>query len=269
MRILLADDDQDFAELTGFALRRQGHDVTALRDGCRALRHVLTHKPELVLLSAEIDGCDGLALCRDIRERSSVPIILVSPHGDEVALVRGYEAGADDYVVKPFSPRQLLLRIDAVVRRLGGGHDVGSLDERSRISVGDLVLDPPAFEVRKNGVRLAVTRLEFRLLSLLLRSAGTLVESSRLIEYAWQASPNGHRSLLKTHISHIRQKLNDAGGCAVTIRSISRLGYLLSCDAEESTAPQPGRPVIFPVSPAMTSANGHHGMAHLAPGVSS
>jgi DNA-binding response OmpR family regulator len=236
MQILLVDKDQDFVDLTSFALRRQGHTVTALLDGCGTVQQVLKAQPELILLGAENGDRGGFAFCADIRERSAVPIILMSPHGDERSLVRGYEAGADDYVVKPFSPRHLLLRIDALARRTRERHYPDVADQHQVLSVGDLVLDPRAFQVRKNGARIAVTRLEFRILSLLMRSAGTLVESTHLIDYAWQSPSQHSPGLLKTHISHIRHKLARAGGVAVPILSIARVGYILSCATEEAVA---------------------------------
>lgn len=235
MQILLVDNDQDFVDVTSFALRRQGHVVTTMLNGCRTVSQVLREPPELVLLSVEVGDREGFALCRSIRERSSVPIILVSLYGDEVSLVRGYEAGADDYAVKPFSARQLLLRIAAVARRRGERQIPDIADQHQRVCVGDLVLDPRAFEVRKNGARVAVTRLEFRILSMLMRSAGVMVESPRLIDYAWQSPAQHHPSLLKTHISHIRRKLARAGGISVSILSIARVGYMLAGEAEDAT----------------------------------
>ncbi len=240
MRILLVDNDQDFVDLIGFALRRHGHLVTTMLDAGHALPHLLKEQPDLVLLSAEIGDREGFAICRNMRERSAVPIVLVSPLGDEASLVRGYESGADDYVVKPFSPRQLLLRIDAVARRTGDQGDRSAADPQERICVGDLVLDPRVYEVRKNGARIQVTRLEFRILSLLMRSAGALVESARLIDYAWQSPSQRRPGLLKTHISHIRHKLAGAGGISIPILSIARVGYMLSCEAEETPAANSG-----------------------------
>jgi DNA-binding response OmpR family regulator len=117
MRILVVDDDDDFVDLTSYALSRHGHLVMTALDRQQAMERVLADAPDLVLLNATMANDDGFALCRELRDRATVRTILVSAHGEDMAVVRGYEAGADDYLVKPFSHRQLLLRISAVMRR--------------------------------------------------------------------------------------------------------------------------------------------------------
>jgi DNA-binding response OmpR family regulator len=125
MRILVVDDDGDFVDLTSYALSRHGHLVMTALDRQQAMERVLTDAPDLVLLNVTTANDDGFALCRELRGRAAVRTILVSAHGDDVAVVRGYEAGADDYLVKPFSHRQLLLRIDAVMRRAAPAEQTG------------------------------------------------------------------------------------------------------------------------------------------------
>jgi DNA-binding response OmpR family regulator len=229
MKILYADDDADLIDLTTYVLLRQGHRVIAATDGLQALQRFASEQPELVLVDALTPRIGGFEICRRIRESSQTPVIMLSPLSDEADVVRGYEAGADDYILKPFSPRQLVLRIEALMRRVNGVQPATN-GRGSRVDLADLTVDPAAHEARKNGARIQLTRLEFRILYYLASHAGVLVEAQPLAEYAWQSPANGDASLLKTHVSHIRQKLADAGGEPVQIRAIPRTGYILSAE---------------------------------------
>ena len=242
MKILLADDDLDLVDLTTFALHRRGFRVISAVDGAQALQRWATEQPDLVLLDVSMPQVSGLDVCRRIRRSSTVPIIIMSGHREEANLVSGFECGADDYIVKPFSPRHLLLRIDAVMRRVMGTQSEGDSQGGGRIDIGDLVVDRAAFEVRKNGRQIVFTPLEFRIFYCLARNAGMLVETQRLADYAWQSPSAGDAGLLKTHLSHIRHKLTEAGGEAVHIRAIPRTGYILSTGT------------VAPVADALTPA---------------
>lgn len=234
MKILIADGDSDLVDMVTYALVRRGHHAVAAYDGMHALQRALTEGLDLVLLSADLPQLAGSDVCRRIREQSPVAIIMLGADTDEAGLISAYECGADDYIVKPFSVRLLSLRIDALMRRVTGvqtlPHDHGG----SRIDIGDLVIDPAAFEVRKNRVSIPLTRLEFRILYCLARHAGMLVETPRLAHYTWKSDVGGDATLLKTHVSHIRQKLADAGGDAVAIRAVPRTGYILTCRVQET-----------------------------------
>jgi DNA-binding response OmpR family regulator len=241
MKILYADDDADLVDLTTYVLLRHGHRVIAAADGVQALQRFTAEQPDLVLVDALMPSLGGFEVCRRIREAGQTPIIIISALRDEADVVRGYESGADDYIVKPFSPRQLLLRIDALMRRVTGTQGSGNGHHGSRVDLGDMAVDPAAHEARKNGVRLPLTRLEFRILHYLVSNAGALVEAQRLAEYAWQSPTSGDASLLKTHVSHIRQKLADAGGEPLQIRAIPRTGYIL---AVSQPAGYPATPLL-------------------------
>jgi DNA-binding response OmpR family regulator len=227
MKILYADDDADLVDLTTYILLRQGHRVIAAADGMQALQRFTAEQPDLVILDALTPRLGGFEVCRRIRESSPAPVMILSSLADEADVVRGYESGADDYIVKPFSPRQLLLRIEALMRRVNGAQPSAN-GRTNRVELAGLTVDPAAHDARKNGVRLSLTRLEFRILYYLASNAGALVEAQRLAEFAWQSPASGDASLLKTHVSHIRQKLADAGGEPVHIRAIPRTGYILS-----------------------------------------
>jgi DNA-binding response OmpR family regulator len=228
MKILLADDDCDLIDLVSYSLVRHGHQVMTAADGVQALNRVINDRPEMVLVDASLPQMDGFDLCRSIREISNVPVILMSSRGAEADLIRGYESGADDYIITPFSPQQLLLRIQAVARRTHAEPRNGGNGGAARATVSDLVINPSSFEVSKGGVPIALTRLEFRILHCLATNAGAVIGSQKLAEYAWQSANGGDTALLKTHISHIRNKLALGGGTPFTIRSVSRTGYVLS-----------------------------------------
>ncbi len=238
MKTLIADADHVLVSMLAYALGRHGHDVSTASDGVQALHRWRADQPELALIDAALPLVDGLALCRQIRQRSSALVILFGQRGDEHEYVQCYEAGADDCIVKPFSVRRLLLRIDSLIRRLNGRPPADGEGEHGRLVVGDLVIDPGAFEVLKNGTRLRLTRLEFRILYRLARSVGTLVEAQHLADYAWQSATGGDIRLLKTHISHMRQKLEEAGGMPIHIRAIPRTGYILTAAAALAPAGQ-------------------------------
>jgi len=228
MKILLADGDAASLELTTYALLRHGHRVVAAAEGEQAWQRWVGELPDLVLLDPALPGIDGFELCRRIRERSAAPIMLLSDRGAEMDLVRGYECGADDYIIKPFGMRQLLVRMDALMRRFDGLSNDGIGRRGSRVIAGDLMIDPARFFATKNGVHLALTRLEFHILHFLASNLGTLVEAHRLARYAWHSDAVEDAGLLKAHISHIRRKLQRAGGSALHIRATPRIGYLLS-----------------------------------------
>lgn len=236
MKILLADDDSDLVDLTTYALLRQGHRVLSAFDGAQALQRCVAEQPDLVLLDVTLPQMTGLEICRRIRQTSSVPIIMLSGHREEEDLIRAYESGADDYIVKPFSMRHLLLRIDTLMRRVAGTQSEWNGRGGSRVDIGDLIIDRVAFEVRKNGCRITFTPLEFRILYYLAYHAGKLVETQRLADYAWQSPAAGDAGLLKTHVSHIRQKLTDAGGDPLQIRAVPRTGYILSSEPDAGVA---------------------------------
>lgn len=225
MKILVAETDDALANLIAYALVREGHHVIAVQDGIRARQSWCTEQPDLVLLGTALPGTKAFDLCRDMREQSLTPIIMLGTQPNETDIVSGFECGADDYIVKPFTMRQLVLRTEALLRRTGytPHRDL----DRPRVSIGDLVVDPGAFAVIKNGILINVTRLEFRLLYCLVRKAGTVLGVHELARDAWECDA-ANLGMLKTHISHIRRKLSVAGGADVFIRAIRHTGYVVT-----------------------------------------
>jgi DNA-binding response OmpR family regulator len=223
MKVLLADDDADLLDLMTYALRREGHTTVAAIDGKQALARFATERPELVLLDVTMPKVNGFEVCRAIRHEAETPIILLTACDQEEDVVRGFQLGADDYVTKPFSVKQLVHRMQAVMRRCRADQYAEPVRE---VRVGDLVLDQQSYEVTKGNTRVQLTPLEFRILYLLAMNAGRVIPYSRLVEYAW-GYDGGEACLLKTHICHIRAKLGldtAQGG----IKAVAGVGYSLA-----------------------------------------
>jgi DNA-binding response OmpR family regulator len=235
MRILLADRDSDSLDVTAYALRREGFQVVTATTGADALRRWETDHPQVILLEAGLHGPTGFEVCRVVREKGDTPVIFLSDRADDDHVVHGFRVGADDYVSKPFSPRQLVMRIHAVWRRrsaVGGG---ASEPERD-LTVGSLTLDVNSHEVRRLNRVVRLTPTEFRLLHIMALNAGRVVTSGRLVEYAWGYDETD-AVLLKTHICHIRRKLRLPRGLPGDIASVPRVGYRLTLETVAKTAP--------------------------------
>ncbi|MBI4493231.1 MAG: response regulator transcription factor [Chloroflexi bacterium] len=226
MRVLLADDDVDLLDLLTYALQREGYTVLAAVDGQQAVQRWEADYPDLVLLDGNLPKLNGFEVCRRMRHDhdSRTPVIMLTARDEEEDIVRGLQLGADDYVTKPFSVKQLSARMKAVLRRCQTDPYVQPVRE---VRVGDLALDLEAHQVTRAGALVQLTPLEFRILFMLAMNAGRFIPYSRLVEYAW-GYDSGDSNLLKTHISHIRTKLglppNGEGG----IRAVPGVGYCLA-----------------------------------------
>ena len=230
MKVLVADDDAYNLELLDYALHREGYTPVMAADGAQALRQFETERPSIVLLDINMPKLNGFEVCRRIRQDSETPIIMLTSRDDEADVLRGLQLGADDYVTKPFSPKQLVARMKAVLRRC----EANRYDQPAReVRCGDLVLELDAHEVLKAGRSVQLTPLEFRILFLLAMNDGRVIPYSRLVEYAW-GYEGGDASLLKTHICHIRQKLGMQPG-QPGIRAVAGVGYTLE-RAQSETA---------------------------------
>jgi DNA-binding response OmpR family regulator len=225
VKILVVDDDQELLDLLAYALRREGFTVLGAIDGPQALQRWEADQPDLILLDGRLPTLDGFEVCRRIRMVAKTPIIMVTALDDEAAMVRGLDLGADDYVTKPFSTRQLLARIKAVLGRYQPhqGRQVAS-----EVRAGDMVLDLQAHQVTKGGAVVQLTPLEFRLLYLLAMNEGRVVSYARLIEYGWGYATAHTASLLKAPISDLRTKLGLAGNQPGGIKAVREVGYILT-----------------------------------------
>jgi DNA-binding response OmpR family regulator len=232
VKVLLVDDDADLLDVTSYALRREGFDVIGATDGLQALRRWTVDQPDVVVLDVGLPKLSGFEVLRRIEQNGATPVILLTALRSEDDIVKGFRLGADDYVTKPFSPRELTMRIRAVGRR--GGRAVGDVMTRE-LRVGEMVLDVEGHEVRVGGMRVVrLTKLEFRILHLLALNLGRVVGSARLVEYAW-GYDSGEPGLLKTHICHIRQKLKLPRGRLGDILAVTSVGYRLTVPDGAST----------------------------------
>ncbi|MFA5890308.1 MAG: response regulator transcription factor [Actinomycetota bacterium] len=203
MRVLLVEDDASIAEPLRRGLEREGFEVTQARTGAEA---VAAATPDIVLLDLGLPDMDGYEVCRRIRARSSVPIIVVTSRSEEVDRVVGLELGADDYVVKPFGFRELVARIRAVTRRAAAG----GAEPAVTLRVGALELDRRARRAALGGNEIALTPKEFDLLALLMEDAGAALSRRRILEQVWDTHWYGTPKTIDVHVASIRKKLGDA-----------------------------------------------------------
>lgn len=222
LSILVVDDDHRLYELLKTYLEQNGIASTHAEDGQRALT-LLSESPfDAVLLDIMMPGPDGLSVLKKIREKSRVPVIMLTAKGDETDRVVGLELGADDYLPKPFSPRELLARLKAVLRRA-----TPSLDEE-RLSVGPVTVELGSREVRLGSERIELTGLEFDLLVALMRRPGQVVPRARLLELSGRGDTLVNDRTVDVHISHLRKKLGDDP--PKLIKTVRGIGYVLARD---------------------------------------
>jgi len=225
VRVLLIDDDQRLIELLASYLEQNGVSVTGAPDGARGLAALEAGAFDAVLLDVMMPGMTGLEACKRIRQKSKIPIIMLTAKGDETDRVVGLEIGADDYVAKPFSPRELLARLRAVLRR--AAPDAVA----DRIQVGLIAIDAPSREVLLAGKRIELTGIEFDILLALARRAGRVVPRDSLLSDAGRSDVVVGERTVDVHISHLRQKLGDDPRTPKLIKTVRGVGYILAKDA--------------------------------------
>jgi DNA-binding response OmpR family regulator len=225
------EDEPDIRDLLVFHLRRDGYDVTTAASGPDALQHVSRERPEVVLLDLMLPEMDGLEVCRRLRRdpaTAAVPIIMLTAKGDEVDRVVGLEIGADDYVVKPFSPKELLARVRAVLRRARLREPNGAA--RAPLVAGAITLDAATYTVTVAGAPIALTPKEFDLLRALLHAHGRVLSREFLLDRVWgyaRADEIESRTV-DVHVRRLRAKLGDEGRRILTVKSV---GYRLDPEA--------------------------------------
>lgn len=204
MTILIVDDDPRLRDLVRLALERAGHAVITAADGRAALVHAAREAPALIVLDVGLPEMDGFEVCRRIRATSQVPILFLTARDDEVDRIVGLELGADDYVTKPFSPRELVARVAAILRRAGG-------PRAAPLRQGAVMLDPAARTCRVGGADVALTATEFRLLEAMMAQPGRLILRARLVDAIWGAGSAVSDRTLDSHLRNLRAKLAQAG----------------------------------------------------------
>jgi DNA-binding response OmpR family regulator len=220
-RVLVVDDDHTVREVVVSYLRAARHDVDEAVDGERALTAMREHPADLVVLDLMLPGIDGLEVCRRLRAAGDVPVIMLTALGEETDRVVGLEQGADDYVTKPFSPRELVLRVESVLRRAGEGRDEPA---RTPVTDGDLVVDPVRHVVTRAGRELALTAREFDLLLHLATHPGVAFSRDQLLADVWGWS-FGDQSTVTVHVRRLREKVEQDPTRPTRLRTVWGVGY--------------------------------------------
>jgi len=224
-KILIVEDESSFSEALSFLLGKEGFEVSVAEDGRAALTIFAKEGADLILLDLMIPEVSGVDVCRTIRTTSQVPIIMLTAKDAEIDKVVGLELGADDYVTKPYSSRELIARIKAVLRRgVPDGEDDGDLDV---VSVGPIKLDTARHQATINGSLVGLPLKEFELLEFLMRNAGRVLTRSQLIDRVWGGDYFGDTKTLDVHIKRLRSKIESDPANPVLIQTIRGLGYKL------------------------------------------
>jgi two-component system response regulator CpxR len=222
-RVLIIDDDADLCELVAEYLQGEGLEVEAVHDGVTGVVRCLESEPDLVILDVMLPGLGGFDVLSRIRERSKVPVIMLTARGEDVDRIVGLEMGADDYLSKPFNPRELVARIRAILRRTS---DEASADSSQVHSVGDLRLDVGAREVRCGDHIVDLTGAEFMILEILVREAGKVVGRDELSRQALGRRSSAFDRSLDVHLSNLRRKLGPSSDGGERIKTVRGVGYV-------------------------------------------
>ncbi|GAA2754823.1 MtrAB system response regulator MtrA [Actinopolymorpha rutila] len=217
-RILVVDDDMALAEMLGIVLRSEGLDAVFCESGEGALAKVRETKPDVVLLDLMLPGKDGIEVCREIRAESDVPIVMLTAKTDTVDVVLGLESGADDYVVKPFKPKELVARIRARLRR-------SDRAVPETLHIGDLVIDVPGHSVKRGNESLALTPLEFDLLVCLARKPWQVFGREELLEQVWGYRHAADTRLVNVHVQRLRSKIEQDPEHPEIVVTVRGVGY--------------------------------------------
>lgn len=222
--IMVVEDEEAFIEALVVGLQREGFGVEVARDGAEALSNFDTIDPDIVLLDVMLPKVSGTDVCREIRKKSQVPIIMVSAKGTEIDTVVGLEVGADDYIVKPYRIRELVARVRAALRRSGAA-SLGDGESGSAINVGDVTIDPERHVVTVRGTVTKLPLKEFELLYVLMANAGRVMTRDTLIDRVWGSDYFGDTKTLDVHIKRLRSKIEVDPGNPSAILTIRGLGY--------------------------------------------
>ncbi|MFZ2956414.1 MAG: response regulator transcription factor [Candidatus Ozemobacteraceae bacterium] len=224
-KLLIIDDDQDLGELLKAYLGAEGFEISLCHTGDEGAREALTGTYDLLILDVMLPGQNGFEVLRSIRLQSAVPVIMLTARGEEVDCLLGFELGADDYLPKPFKPRELVARIKAIFRRIAQRQPPSESND-DVLDVGDLQMHVASREVNQNGKPIDLTEVEFQLLEILLRSAGRVVQRQDLAVQALGRKLEFDDRSLDVHLSHLRKKIGHQLGSVERIRTIRGVGYL-------------------------------------------
>ena len=217
-RVLVVDDDPALAEMLGIVLRTEGFEPSFVADGSRALSAFRTTKPDLVLLDLMLPGTDGIDVCRQIRAESGTPIVMLTARGDTIDVVLGLESGADDYIIKPFKPKELVARMRARLRR----NDTATSEV---LHIGDVTIDVAGHVVSRNGAPIPLTPLEFDLLAALARKPGHVFTREQLLEQVWGYRHAADTRLVNVHVQRLRAKIEKDPEHPEIVVTVRGVGY--------------------------------------------
>lgn len=225
-RVLVVDDDAAIRELASMYLRKEGFDVASVADGPAALDAVRREKPALVVLDLMLPGMSGFDVCRELRKEGNVPVLMLTARNEDTDKIVGLELGADDYLTKPFNPREMVARVKAILRRA----ERGARDERHDVRVGPLTVDARRREARVDGREIELRAKEFDLLMAFAAEPGRVFTREALLDQVWGYSYYGETRTVDVHVQHLRAKL---AGSGVSIQTVRGVGYKLVEDAAE------------------------------------
>jgi two-component system alkaline phosphatase synthesis response regulator PhoP/two-component system response regulator ResD len=226
--ILVVDDEKNIVQLARLYLNNEGYRVESANDGKQALEKAKSLRPDLIVLDIMMPEMDGLTVCKEIRKTSSVPVIILTARNDDVDKIVGLEIGADDYVTKPFNPRELVARVKAVLRR-----SQGRMEPDTVLEVGDIHLDPARREVSVAGRPVTLRAKEFDLLAAFMKHQGVVLDRERLLSMVWGQDFYGDTRTIDVHVAWLRDKLS---GATARVQTVWGVGYKLVLDEEASTA---------------------------------
>ncbi len=217
-RVMIIEDEKDLAELLAFNLEKEGYAATCIHDGKLGLERASEDLPDLILLDLMLPGLLGTEICKALRKdqrTADIPIIMITAKGDEIDRVVGFEVGADDYIVKPFSMREMALRVKAVMRRFE--HEV-QIPVAQLFSIGDIVIDKQRHTVNSAGLEIELTSTEFKLLLYLAEKKGFVHSREKLLQNVWSYNNAGDTRTVDTHVTRLRGKLGTPGDIIKTVR---------------------------------------------------
>lgn len=225
-KILVVDDEPSIVKLVQFNLEKEGFSVEVAYDGQMALEMLKEQAPDLLVLDWMLPKMDGLEVCRKVRqEKKHVPILMLTAKTDEFDKVLGLEIGADDYMTKPFSPRELTARVKAILRRVEALQGSEKGDDESLIKIGDLTIDPEGYVVTRGNTEIDLTPKEFELLVYMANYRGKVLSRDQLLNAVWNYDYVGDSRIVDVHVSHLRDKIEGDSRNPVYIKTVRGIGY--------------------------------------------
>jgi two-component system phosphate regulon response regulator PhoB len=218
-KILIVEDEKDLAELLAFNLEKEGYNATCIYDGKQGLERAIAEKPDLILLDLMLPGMLGTEVCKELRRNpltARIPVIMITAKGDEIDRVVGFEVGADDYIVKPFSMREVALRVKAMMRRFES--EAAPPLNAELLTIGDIVIDKQRHTVKSAGIEIDLTSTEFKLLLFLIEKKECVQSREQLLQRVWGYNNTADTRTVDTHVTRLRGKLGAPGDIIKTVR---------------------------------------------------